>query len=90
MNSIPVTWRTESWREFDVWQGDYDRGYLYECEFVDDKLKEKLPRDQLYQPTRVIPIHNTNDKPVTYVHFGLVYTVYIVIIIFFTKFLIRY
>ena len=42
-------------------QGGYDAGYLYECEFVDDDAKAKLPRDQLNEPTRVIPIHNSND-----------------------------
>jgi len=53
-------------------QGDYDTGYLYECEFLDDDEKAKLPRDQLYQPTRVIPIHNSHDKSVTCIHFRFV------------------
>ena len=59
-----------------VWQDDYDRGYLYECEFLDEEEKAKLPRDQLHQPTRVIPIHNTNDKPITCIRFGLVLALY--------------
>jgi len=55
-----------------VWQADYDRGYLYECEFLDENEKAKLPHDQLYQPSRVIAIHNTGDRPVNCIHFGLV------------------
>ena len=68
--NLPVVVRESV--EISVWQGDYDRGYLYECEFLEEDEKAKLPPDQLYQPTRVIPIHNTNDRPVNCIHFRLV------------------
>ena len=49
--------------------GDFDAGYLYECEFLDEEEKKKLPEDQLYAPTRAIPIHDSQDSPINAVSF---------------------
>ena len=49
--------------------GDFDAGYLYECEFLDEERKKLMPEDQLYEPLRAISVHESHDLPINTVEF---------------------
>jgi len=54
-------------------QGDYDAGYLYECEFLNDDEKKKKSKDQLYEPNRCVPVRDSNDVPIHSLGFRFVF-----------------
>ena len=45
-------------------QGEFDAGYLYECQFVDDAEKANIPPETLYLPSRSVPVNHSNDQPI--------------------------
>ena len=52
-----------------IFQGGFDAGYLYECEFLDEKQRDKLSDEERDQPTRTISVHDSSDHPVNAVTF---------------------
>ena len=52
-----------------VCQGDFDAGYLYECEFVSDDDKISMQKGKLYEPCQCIPVIESNDVPITTITF---------------------
>jgi hypothetical protein len=50
-------------------QGDFDAGYLYECEFLEEEEKKKKPANELYEPTRTVSIHDSADMPISCIKF---------------------
>ena len=46
-------------------QGDFDAGYLYECQFFSEEEKGKMSADMINEPTRHIPVIDSADQPAT-------------------------
>ena len=68
----PVLFATCSQHKDRIWlsMGEFDAGYLYECEFMDSIKKEVIPEDEWYQPTRTAPVKDSNDVPIRCVKFS--------------------
>ncbi|XP_033126041.1 cilia- and flagella-associated protein 44-like [Anneissia japonica] len=60
--------------KFWVSMGGYDAGYLYECEFPDEKKNMQLKRadreEDIGDPTQAVPVVDSNDTPITNITFS--------------------
>ena len=56
------------WIKFDH-QGDFDAGYLYECKFVSEEERNTLPEELRDEPLQSVPVTESNDVPITFMHY---------------------
>ena len=54
---------------FVIFQGEFDAGYLYECQFMTEDEKSYLPPAQVHEPVKNIPVKESSDIPVTAIKF---------------------
>ncbi|XP_052720233.1 cilia- and flagella-associated protein 44-like isoform X2 [Crassostrea angulata] len=56
--------------QFWLSMGEFDAGYLYECKFMSEEERSKLPEELQDEPLQSVAVTESNDVPITFMQFS--------------------
>ncbi|XP_065931883.1 cilia- and flagella-associated protein 44 isoform X1 [Magallana gigas] len=56
--------------QFWLSMGEFDAGYLYECKFISEEERSKLPEELQDEPLQSVAVTESNDVPITFMQFS--------------------